>query len=238
MIETSSFMPTKKALVIGIRYKCFDGKSGKEKLLLAAPHKDVLAFHGLLTSEVYGYKRENIQVLIDTDEKFYLDAFGLTLDRDHAPTKDNIIEAMEDMIATGKSGDRFVLYFTGHGGQVNDLNGDEIDGLDEILWPSDIMDPLDKNRISNYVLDDASLRSAQTQQDTGSWTLLGYQENVGRSTPSPIKIGDDLRLLQLRHHLKYVGDGASAILPKTSPSAARRTPHPISLFDAKDFIPK
>lgn len=54
---------------------------------------------------------------------------------------------MEDMIATGKSGDRFVLYcrstasfpewrpltllVTGHGGQVNDLNGDEIDGLDE-----------------------------------------------------------------------------------------------------------
>ncbi|KZT04851.1 uncharacterized protein LAESUDRAFT_760861 [Laetiporus sulphureus 93-53] len=35
----------------------------------------------------------------------------------------------------------------GHGGQVNDVDGDEVDGIDEVIYPSDFND-------SNYILDD------------------------------------------------------------------------------------
>ncbi|KAJ3491287.1 hypothetical protein NLI96_g793 [Meripilus lineatus] len=143
--------PTKKALIIAIRYMCFKGIN--DDLPLYTPHKDALAFHKLLTSEHFGYDRKNIRVLVDTTKKKDLDAFGLSPKDNFAPTRDNIIEAMEELVADAQPGDRFVLHFAGHGGQVHDLNNDESDGWDEVLYPSDIQNPFE-NQVNNYVLDD------------------------------------------------------------------------------------
>uniref|UniRef100_A0A7N1A9K7 Metacaspase n=1 Tax=Kalanchoe fedtschenkoi TaxID=63787 RepID=A0A7N1A9K7_KALFE len=53
------------------------------------------------------------------------------------PTKENIRLAMHWLIQGCRPGDSLVFHFSGHGLQKKDLNGDEIDGLDETLCPMD-----------------------------------------------------------------------------------------------------
>ncbi len=46
-------------------------------------------------------------------------------------TKENILDGLNDAASELKSGDIFVYYFSGHGGQQPDQNGDDMDGQDE-----------------------------------------------------------------------------------------------------------
>jgi metacaspase-1 len=65
-------------------------------------------------------------------------------------TKANILSRLEATIARAEAGDVVVFYFSGHGSQVRDRNGDELtDGLDEIICPYD----MDWDR-GTYILDD------------------------------------------------------------------------------------
>jgi metacaspase-1 len=65
-------------------------------------------------------------------------------------TKAAILHRLRDMIACGEPGDVLVFYYSGHGSQVRDRNGDELtDGLDEIICPYD----MDWDR-RTYILDD------------------------------------------------------------------------------------
>ena len=58
------------------------------------------------------------------------------LDRD--ATKAAMVAAMHQVIAGAKRGDTVVITFSGHGTYVPDLDGDEVDGLDEALCPHDV----------------------------------------------------------------------------------------------------
>lgn len=53
------------------------------------------------------------------------------------PTSDDVKRYLYSISQALYSGDYFVLYFSGHGGQVADLNGDEEDGMDEVLVLND-----------------------------------------------------------------------------------------------------
>lgn len=53
------------------------------------------------------------------------------------PTKHNIRKALHWLVQGCQSGDSLVFHFSGHGSQQRDLNRDEIDGYDEVLWPVD-----------------------------------------------------------------------------------------------------
>jgi len=65
-------------------------------------------------------------------------------------TKANILERIAATIARAEPGDVIVFYFSGHGSQIRDRNGDELtDGLDEIICPYD----MDWDR-RTYILDD------------------------------------------------------------------------------------
>ncbi len=65
-------------------------------------------------------------------------------------TKANILERIAVTIARAEPGDVIVFYFSGHGSQIRDRNGDELtDGLDEIICPYD----MDWDR-GTYILDD------------------------------------------------------------------------------------
>jgi hypothetical protein len=65
-------------------------------------------------------------------------------------TKANILERIAATIARAQAGDVIVFYFSGHGSQIRDRNGDELtDGLDEIICPYD----MDWDR-GTYILDD------------------------------------------------------------------------------------
>jgi len=52
---------------------------------------------------------------------------------DDRATRSNVVKELESLIGKAQSGDLVVLFFSGHGGQVTDRNGDEQDGKDEVL---------------------------------------------------------------------------------------------------------
>jgi metacaspase-1 len=65
-------------------------------------------------------------------------------------TKANILYRLEHMIQRAEAGDVLVFYFSGHGSQIRDRNGDELtDSLDELICPYD----MDWDR-ETYILDD------------------------------------------------------------------------------------
>jgi metacaspase-1 len=65
-------------------------------------------------------------------------------------TKAAILHRLEDMIRRARAGDLLVFYFSGHGSQIRDRDGDELtDSLDELICPYD----MDWDS-QTYILDD------------------------------------------------------------------------------------
>lgn len=64
--------------------------------------------------------------------------FGVSTLLDSAATKAAMTEAFKGIVGRASSGDTVVITYSGHGTYVPDLNGDEVDGLDEGLCPYDI----------------------------------------------------------------------------------------------------
>jgi uncharacterized caspase-like protein len=63
------------------------------------------------------------------------------------PTRANIIDAMKWLVKDARKHDSLFFHFSGHGAQVPDLDGDEVDGFDEIIFPVD-------HKTQGYILDD------------------------------------------------------------------------------------
>lgn len=53
------------------------------------------------------------------------------------PTKTNILAQLTLLLSQSKSGDVLFFHYSGHGSQIKDTNGDDDDGLDEVIIPSD-----------------------------------------------------------------------------------------------------
>jgi len=105
--------PKKRALLVGIdRYERIRPLAGAKNDV--AWVKETLIAH-------YGYTEEDIVVLTDKDA-----------------TASNIIERIKKhLIKDLGPEDSVIFYFSGHGGQVPDVDGDEADGRDEILVTHD-----------------------------------------------------------------------------------------------------
>ncbi len=104
---------TKRALLIGInQYKAVPKLQGSLN--------DIDTMRQILRSR-WGFAESNIAVL--TDE---------------AATRAGILTALEQLVATAGPNDTVYFHYSGHGSQVEDLNGDELDDhLDETLVPQD-----------------------------------------------------------------------------------------------------
>lgn len=63
--------------------------------------------------------------------------FDVTTLLDTAATRTAIIDALRALISAAQPGDSLVFQYSGHGSQVDDLNGDESDRFDETLVPID-----------------------------------------------------------------------------------------------------
>jgi len=50
----------------------------------------------------------------------------------HAPTRQNILEAFDRITQYSKAGDVVFIHYSGHGGRIRDTSGDEADGYDEV----------------------------------------------------------------------------------------------------------
>jgi uncharacterized caspase-like protein len=102
----------KRALLVGInKYKSVPGLQGSVN--------DIETMREILISR-WGFMPGNITVL--TDE---------------TATHDKILGALTDLVQVSGPEDTIYFHYSGHGSQVQDLNGDEDDGLDETLVPQD-----------------------------------------------------------------------------------------------------
>ena len=109
---------TKRALLVGINY------IGSENELKGCIN-DTQHVSELLTNHL-GYSASNIVILRDKAKK-----------RSLIPTRSNILNQLKSFIEKTKSGDTFFFGYSGHGGQLNSEDRDEIDGRDETLVPLD-----------------------------------------------------------------------------------------------------
>ncbi|KAJ8123064.1 hypothetical protein O1611_g9685 [Lasiodiplodia mahajangana] len=108
----------RKALLVGINYFGQDGE-------LAGCINDTANLSKFLM-EHYHYKREDMIILTDDQDDHRL-----------IPTKANIIRAMQWLVNGAQPNDSLFLHYSGHGGQTEDLDGDEEDGNDEVIYPVD-----------------------------------------------------------------------------------------------------
>mmetsp|Transcript_22828 Transcript_22828/g.25979 ORF Transcript_22828/g.25979 Transcript_22828/m.25979 type:complete len:336 (+) Transcript_22828:172-1179(+) len=107
---------TKRAVMIGINYR---GQQGE----LSGCHNDVKNMVEYLKNK-QGFQESNMTILMD-------DGYHTN------PTYSNIMNAYRTLVRTSQKGDTVFIHYSGHGGRVRDLNGDEDDGFDETLIPVD-----------------------------------------------------------------------------------------------------
>ena len=79
---------------------------------------------------------KNVEVVL---KRFMYNCVLLTDETVLKPTKINIIESLKTLIKDCKSGDTLFFYYSGHGSQIKDTGGDEVDKLDEVLVPLDYL---------------------------------------------------------------------------------------------------
>ncbi|PSR90849.1 peptidase C14, caspase domain-containing protein [Coniella lustricola] len=108
----------RKGLLIGINYF---GQRGQ----LRGCINDVRNMSAYLV-EHFGYKREDMVILTDDQQNPM-----------SQPTKQNILRAMHWLVKDARPNDSLFLHYSGHGGQTKDLDGDEDDGYDEVIYPVD-----------------------------------------------------------------------------------------------------
>ena len=109
----------KRALLVGINYI----KSPNARLYGCI--EDVKNVQNMII-DAYGYSTQNITVLRDDDPA-------------KMPTKANILIALQSIIAASGASDEIWFHYSGHGTQIRDTTGDEVDGLDEAIVPVDYL---------------------------------------------------------------------------------------------------
>jgi hypothetical protein len=108
----------RRALLIGINY------IRHQRGQLRGCINDVHTISEFLSR--YGFNGANVRVLTDDQQ-----------DPTKQPTKENILRDIRWLTGGAAAGDSLFFHFSGHGGQVKDLNGDEEDGMDETILPVD-----------------------------------------------------------------------------------------------------
>jgi len=75
-----------------------------------------------------GWNFKSKDILVLTDD---------TSDPRRLPTKANILGAIKWLVKDAKAHDSLFFHYSGHGGQIRDTDGDEVDGYDEVIFPVD-----------------------------------------------------------------------------------------------------
>ncbi|OCH94003.1 hypothetical protein OBBRIDRAFT_885092 [Obba rivulosa] len=132
--------PQKRALIIGIAYHQTLAALRNEWSPLYSPHRDAPAFRDLLIRR-YDYQEHKITMMLD---RGHLD--------EYTPTRDNILREMKNLVKDAQPGDQFVLFYTGHAGQIECRSLSEDDGLNEVILPVDHRGLDEKHLIEDNIL--------------------------------------------------------------------------------------
>lgn len=127
--QYSNCQGRKKALLVGINY--FNSKNALRGCI-----NDVKNMSNFLNQR-FGYQWEDMVILTDDQREMA-----------KVPTKDNIMRAMQWLVKDARPNDSLVFHYSGHGGVTKDLDGDEDNGYDEVIYP------LDFQQVGHIVDDD------------------------------------------------------------------------------------
>ncbi|KAM7251406.1 hypothetical protein ACFE04_023289 [Oxalis oulophora] len=110
--------PRKRALLCGVVYRW-------SKDMVMGPINDVLNMKELLIS-CFGFVEQSFLILTDAETSAEL-----------KPTRKNIERGLQWLVHNCTPGDSLVFYFSGHGMQEVESDGDEVDGYNEAICPLD-----------------------------------------------------------------------------------------------------
>lgn len=114
--EKPILVGTRKAVLVGVNDYAPVGSGGPDLSGCVNDAADMAT-----TLKICGFSPSNIRILTNRNA-----------------TKANILKYLEWLLIKAKPGDSLVFYYSGHGTQVTNINGDiEIDGLDEAIVPHD-----------------------------------------------------------------------------------------------------
>jgi len=117
-------------------------KNRKFALLVGINYKNTV-------NELYGCINDTNNIRDLLNQKYGYNNFTfLTDNTNKKPTKQNIIDEFTNLLANAAPGDSLFFLYSGHGTFSEDLNGDELDGQDELIVP------IDSTSISNCISDD------------------------------------------------------------------------------------
>mmetsp|Transcript_35813 Transcript_35813/g.65006 ORF Transcript_35813/g.65006 Transcript_35813/m.65006 type:complete len:571 (+) Transcript_35813:26-1738(+) len=109
----------KKAVLVGCNYP---GTSAQ----LNGCVNDVNRWRGLLMN-LYGFKQQDMVCLTDSGQTSSM----------HYPTRNNMLNAIRWLVEGAEPGDVLFFQFSGHGAQREADDDSELDGMDELLLPTD-----------------------------------------------------------------------------------------------------
>jgi hypothetical protein len=147
VVSAPATLPSSGGNIVGEKYALLVGinKYAEPGNDLSGCVNDVTDMAELLSTQ-FGFKPDNIRILTD-----------------NRATQANILERLSWLVTVAKPGDQLVWHYSGHGSQVRDRDGDELeDQLDEIICPHDLDwdNPFTDDLIASYfkeVIDGATL---------------------------------------------------------------------------------
>ena len=134
--------PNSYAVIVGISdYANFGPEIGGD---LPGARNDARDFRDVLIAQK-GFAPENIHMVLDQEA-----------------TRDRLVSELKTWLpSVAKPGDLVVFFFAGHGSQMWDTNGDEEDGLDETICPTNVVKGDTRNDIPDDELN-AMLKAIPT----------------------------------------------------------------------------
>jgi hypothetical protein len=111
-------------------------------------------------------------------ESFDFPAHNIRRLTDEQVIKRNVLNELDWLLGGAQAGDQLVLFFAGHGTQVLDQDGDEEDGVDEVLclWDMDFNNP------ESYLSDDDIHTFTQRLPDDVALTIIFDNCHSGTAT--------------------------------------------------------
>jgi hypothetical protein len=91
------------------------------------------------------------------------------------PTRAAILSALDALAREARAGDFVLIHYSGHGTRQADENGDEADGLDEVILPADTARAeAGTSRIPNAIVDDELGQAVRAIRASGAdvWLIL------------------------------------------------------------------
>ncbi len=113
-------------------------------VLLKAPHVSRKAVivginnYDVRAPKLNGCVNDALQMAEMLRRHFRFENTNIRVVTDERATQEAILARLEWLVADARGGDQLVFHFSGHGSQVADRDGDELDQLDEIICPYDM----------------------------------------------------------------------------------------------------